>query len=368
MHLEADYERLLAAAGNTLPFATHDWHIAWCRHFLDVHGPMTTEPMIYVVRDAGGGTVAIVPMILTRRAIGPMIVGTLDLLGPDPAITEIRSALIQPAMEEPVARLVQAHLAARRDWDWIHWSGISGPFGDTLASCSVLRPQEPLIDYVIDLPDTWEALHAGLKRNIRESLRHCYNSLKRDGHVFTLEVRREPEAVRAGLERFFELHAMRAGLQDTVQHRDLFAGARVRRFLHDVCARLAQRDIVRIFELHIGGGAVASRLGFVLRGSLYLYYSGFDPNWRKYSVMTTTLAEAIKCAIAEKLVSVNLSTGTDVGKTRWGPRPVRYDSSVQIAQRLRSRLAYGLYRRAREAAHGAPWPARLLARGKRRWA
>jgi hypothetical protein len=38
--------------------------------------------------------------------------------------------------------------------------------------------------------------------------------------------------------------------------------------------------------------------------------------------MTTTMAEAIKYAIAGRLRSVNLSPGTDVGKTRWGPREI----------------------------------------------
>jgi hypothetical protein len=32
-------------------------------------------------------------------------------------------------------------------------------------------------------------------------------------------------------------------------------------FLYDVCARLAARDAVRVFQLKIGSGIVASRLG-----------------------------------------------------------------------------------------------------------
>ena len=46
------------------------------------------------------------------------------------------------------------------------------------------------------------------------------------------------------------------------------------------------------------GQIVAMRLGFVVDDSLYLYYSGYDPLWARYSVMTTTVAEALKYAIA----------------------------------------------------------------------
>ena len=64
---------------------------------------------------------------------------------------------------------------------------------------------------------------------------------------------------------------------------------------------------------------VASRVAFVLGDELYLYFSGYEPEWSRYSVMTTTVAESIKWAIERKMRVVNLSTGTDVSKTRWGP-------------------------------------------------
>ena len=33
--LQPDYEQVLRSIGNTLPFALHEWHVAWCRHFLE---------------------------------------------------------------------------------------------------------------------------------------------------------------------------------------------------------------------------------------------------------------------------------------------------------------------------------------------
>jgi len=37
-------------------------------------------------------------------------------------------------------------------------------------------------------PPTWELFRRNLKRNVRESLRHCYNSLRREGIGFSFEV------------------------------------------------------------------------------------------------------------------------------------------------------------------------------------
>jgi CelD/BcsL family acetyltransferase involved in cellulose biosynthesis len=365
--LATDYERLQRVSANVLPFALHDWHVVWCNHLLRSSKHVHAQPVIYAVRDAAGACRAIVPMILTRRSLGPVVVRALDMLGPDPAITEIRMPLVEPGCEGPVAAAVQRELVANQQWDWVHWTGITETFGAALAANADLHWHEPQLDYVLDLPPSWELLRARLRRNIRESLRHCYNSLTRDGLTFELAVAKDGPAVQHALGRFFALHAARAQLNGGVEHADHFARPMLRRFLSDVCDRLARRGAVCVFEMMIGGKVVASRIGFVVGDSLYLYYSGFDPAWSKYSVMTTTLAEAIKYAIAEKLTTVNLSPGTDVSKTRWSPRAIELGNAVQVARSLKSRIAYNLYQRAKSQAGLPSWLADRFAERKRNW-
>jgi CelD/BcsL family acetyltransferase involved in cellulose biosynthesis len=345
--LRGDYERLQRATGNPLPFALYEWHVAWCNQFLNVNRHIYSQPMIYVGRNRERACVAIVPMILSRRSIGPVKITSVDLLGADPAITEIRTPLVERGYETRVAWAVQRNLAASQGVDWVEWSGISGAFGEALAVGAKLKWHASVPNYVLDLPPTWDVLRAGLKRNIRESIRHCYNSLKRDGHEFQMKVAQEPDTVRDALQRFFELHSLRANLNGTVAHPDHFASGVARRFLLEVCARLVQRGGVRIFQLTVAGEIVAVRIGFVVGDSLYLYYSGFDPRWSKYSVMTTTVVEAIKYAISQGYRTVNLSPGTDVSKTRWGPREIQIARATQVCPSARSRLAWNLYSRAR---------------------
>jgi hypothetical protein len=91
------------------------------------------------------------------------------------------------------------------------------------------------------------------------------------------------------------------------EHHVHFAGTTLKEFLYDVCQSLAARDVVRVFQLKIAGQIVASKIGFVVSDSIYLYYSGFDPVWDRYSVMTTTLAEAFKYGITNRLKTANLS-------------------------------------------------------------
>jgi Acetyltransferase (GNAT) domain len=88
---------------------------------------------------------------------------------------------------------------------------------------------------------------------------------------------------------------------------------------------------------------VATRIGFVFGKELYFYYSGYHPDWGKYSIMTTLIAEAIKWAILNWLEIVNLSTGTDVSKTRWSPKKVTYRQAIQFSASLHIQLIHAAY-------------------------
>jgi CelD/BcsL family acetyltransferase involved in cellulose biosynthesis len=348
LDIQGDYDRLNEATANTLPFALHEWHVAWWSHLSASSKGIRDTLMIHVVRDEAQEAIAIIPLVLTQRTKMGIRVATIAPLGSDPYITEIRAPLVAPGHELRAISAIQRILAGDDRWDWIHWTGLTPQLASALeiacplSSCS-LDQREPVDDAVLDLEPTWEALQGKLKRNIRESLRHCYNSLRREGLDFELEVAHTPAEVRLGVEAFLALHSMRAELRDTIKHPDRFASPRTRRFLFEVCDRLATRAAARVFLLRVRGVVVAARVAFVVGDGMYLYYSGFNPAWKKYGVMTTTVAEAIKYAISRRLRTVNFSAGLDVSKTRWGVRRVCFAEAIQSRSRLRSRLALAAY-------------------------
>ena len=186
--------------------------------------------------------------------------------------------------------------------------------------------------FVVRLPATWEELHAALPRNIRESLRKCRNSLTRDSLTPAFHVLTDVNAIRSSLPAFFDLHRNRALATDTVHHNDVFRRPEDRAFLAGVVDHLAPGGMVRMFQMEIGGKIVAMRLGIACHESLYLYYSGYDTAWAKYSVMTSVNAYAIQYAISMGFRTVNLSTGSDQAKLRWRPEEIP-TISVRIHRR-----------------------------------
>jgi CelD/BcsL family acetyltransferase involved in cellulose biosynthesis len=360
-----DWNALLVRAANDLPFLLPEWLRTWWEVFRE-GGPLIRDTLHFkVVRRCDGELVAIAPFMKTHRpGMGPVQARALNFLGTDPHITEQCGAVVDPACSEAAGRALAEDLAADRCWDWIYWQGLDrqSPFASALDRTLTLDWKEAETGNVLTLAPTWDEFRAGLKRNIKESLRHCYNSLKRDGLTPLLEVARTPSQVDEALTTFLRLHGSRASLTDTVAHPNYFHGARAERFLRRVCARLAERGVARVFTLRVGDAVVASRIGFALPGCLYLYYSGWDPAWGKYSVMTTAVAEAIKYAIAEGLPRVHLSMGVDVSKSRWGPETPLVHDAISVQQRVRSRAALRLFLAGREQARAGGLLGRLLAR------
>ena len=342
--LSVDYRTLIGAMPVVLPFQLPEWHVTWWRTFATKSLAVRDSLRVLVVH-RGARCVAIAPFFASERpAIGPLRLRMLQLFGADPNFTEIRSVLFDPSYEEVCARKLLAHLHTQHDWDLVTWSGVGDGTGlarvlaeDRDASWSV-----PNVHFVLDLPKTFEELRKSLKRNIRESLRHGYNSLKREGHAFELQVAESPAAVAEALPHFYELHRQRATLGETVRHADRFALRGGRAFLDAIADSLSPLGVFKVFTLRVAGAVVAVRIGFVQGKQLYLYYSGFDPAWARYGVMTTTLAETIRWAIDRGLTSIDLSTGNDVSKTRWAPRAIGFHDVMQPHASNRGALAAAL--------------------------
>lgn len=342
--LAGEWRALFESSGCRLPFLAVEWAQAWWNHLR--RGGSTTRDSLQLraIRDAGGALVAVAPLMLTvRPAWSPLRVRQLHFLGADGNLTEVRGLLCAPGAEKAVLAALRTDLEASGGaWDWIHWSGLPPELTEAELGADPARLQKLAAreEHVLEMPDNWETFKSNLKRNVRESLRKCYNSLKRDSHEFTLKVGRAPEDVEGALARLFELHAARAGVTDTIKHRDVFGLPSERSFMVEVCRAFAAQGRFRSFELVIKDAVVATRVGFQFGKAWYLYYSGYDPKWSEYSVMTTTLAEALKVAIAEGITTVSLSTGTDQSKSRWGGKVIPRQEWIQLRGTGRARMAY----------------------------
>jgi len=369
--LEAEW-RALEPLMPAIPFVHYDWLVPWWTHMSAHKASVADELCVCTVRSRMGELLGVAPLMITHRpSVGPLRFRQLQFFGADPNITEVRGVAAASENTGLVYSAVVEHL--RRfplQWDVASLGGLPPDDARLAAEIDQFFPAHvwlsDLADPILYLKPTWEEFNSTLSRNVKESLRKCYNAPKAHGLSFEFHVIERQGEVDAALARFFELHHARSEMTGTIKHRNCFAATRAKRFLTDVCARFARRGMLRVFQIRCGGVVIATRIGFVFGDSMYLYYSGFDPAYRRYSVMTRVLAESIKYAIAAGMQSINLSTGVDVSKTRWSPRTTTY-RAVEFS--CQSRLALlkhdgfrAVSRRLRRGA--APsWLSRILVRG-----
>lgn len=354
--LSGAWQLLETQVEHVLPFQTFAWTRAWWQVF-QVSNIYRQDELLVTAYWVDGQLVAVIPRVITQyRIAGFNLYHYIRPIGADPNLTEIRVPLILPYFQDQVIERWLDTVENFRDPRGLHkviaplqLLNTSTPeefqpsLMDTLMTMTsglrklMLLETRLISNFVVDTAQTWELFRKGLKRNIKESLRRCHNSLAKDGLQAKLEVWSAPEDIRGRLATFYAMHGERANLTGTVSHPDYFAKAQHRRFL-DLLAENASGVGMRLFCLVVNDQPVAMRLAFVVNTELYLYYSGYRQDHAKYSVMTTLVSEMIAWAHAQGLARVNFSIGNDVSKTRWGPQEIVYAEHHYVRDTLPAML------------------------------
>jgi len=348
--LAAEWDALDAEILPRTPFTSRLWNSLWWQHLRRDNLAVRDQFHSYVIRDQYGHLIAVAPMMLTSRpAIGPLRARELHFFGADANLTEIRGLVCRPRHHlAATGALLEAIGNECSDWSWTYLSGLRALDSEIVETPAATAGATPTLTWTRHIPcyflrmnGDWDEFKARLPRNTKEALRKCYNSLRRDGLRFEFKAIRDPIDCDAALSCFLRMHRQRAVCEGvSIRHPDNFRALRSRRFLRAYARELAQRDQLRIFQISIAGRVAATRVGFQFGEQVYLYCSGYDPRWRKYSLMTTLIAEAIRWCIDQQVTVVNLSTGTDRSKTRWRPECSMHSEAIARGPGLRARLAF----------------------------
>jgi CelD/BcsL family acetyltransferase involved in cellulose biosynthesis len=284
-------------------------------------------------------------VITHKPGFGPLQLRLLQFFGAsDGGITEHRCLICRERDEARVIQALASYLYDRKEkWDLFVWTGIHQNGGAQDRQGSLLQVYRETPYYLVSLPDSWEKFRAGLSANMKEAIRKCYKHLARDGHKFTFRAVSRPEDIPISLERLLALHSERAQFKHAPEHQDMFAKAPHRAFIADVGRLMAERNQFLIFELEIDGKVLASRIAVLLGDELYLYYSGYDLDWRKHSIMTTLMCECFKWAIERGIKVVNLSKGKDVSKIRWRGRETCFQDALLMSPTWRGSFISRVY-------------------------
>ncbi len=345
--LRAEWDRLDAQTMPRRPYSSELWNRLWWSYFRRQNKLVRDELSIFTVRDDAGQLIAVAPMRLTHRPpSGPLRVRKLQFLGADQSLTELRGLVCRPQDQLAATKALSAYFQKfSLSWDILRWDGLRADSEDVraVASSADVRSHASLANYVIDLPDDFEKIFARFSQNMRRKARKACSDLEKDGHNYSFRVVTSAADTSDALSRFVDLYHQRvAASTELVSKRNNRLGTPERLgFILDYCKQMADRGHLCVFQIEISGHVVATQLAFRVGDDIYMSFSGFDPVWARYNVMTTLMIEALKWAIANNLRGFNLSCGRDLQKLRWNPRELTFQVVTLTRPNVRGRaLAY----------------------------
>lgn len=337
--LRADWEALSAIAESASPFNSWLWLATWWQVF---GGTYTLR--VFVVR-AGMRIIGIAPFYVLSFGIGPLRLRVLVPLGYGNDLTERLEILVARGRRADVIVQLGAHLARRRKrlWDVLIWDGV---WRDELPAAlqRMVRRTTTRSYEVRALPGSWDEFVKALNKSMRDNIKYYPRLLERTGHRVHTHVAAGPEEMAPALEEFLRLHRARAALTDTHRHVDRFALARHRRFLACVAPVLAAAGAMRITILSVDGVKCAAQIALQCGETVAVYYSGFDPGWRRYSVGMIATAQTLRDALERGARQVDFLGGAGQFKERWDTVPSKQGRVILLRDAPHLAVAFAAYR------------------------
>jgi CelD/BcsL family acetyltransferase involved in cellulose biosynthesis len=312
--LRDEWEELLRTSASNCVFLTWEWLFAWWKHLAEGR-----ELFILTVRDADG-LCAIAPFALSRPSLGRLSpFRSLEFLGTGEVGSDYLDLIVKAGKEQDVWRELAGYLADyRRTLKLDHLKIDGSLIGDFSRSLKQHRWQRSLrksdrSPYIDLAGHSWESYLATLGSEHRYNFKRRLKNLEKRFEVGFTEARNEEER-RYAFSLLVALHQKRweqTGARGAFGVRNLFS-------FHQQMTRAAlQRDWLRLYLLWLDKTAVAAIYGFRYRDVFYFYQSGFDPDYRKWSVGLVIMGLAIKSALEEGVREYDLLYGTEGYKFLW---------------------------------------------------
>lgn len=177
------------------------------------------------------------------------------------------------------------------------------------------------VSFETELPSNWEAYLASLESKQRRDIERKMRQLDRVAEV-RFRVLRNSEVGEAELTSFFQM--MGESRRDKAQ----FLTAEMRSFFEKIAAAMSAYGLLRLAFLEVGVARVAAILYFEYNDRIYLYNSGYMPQYAGMNVGLVSKLYCIRQAIEERKKVFDFLKGSEVYKSRLGGYEVKLSRCV----------------------------------------
>ena len=340
VNLEAEWNETVARAGIAHPFLRHEWVRTWW----DAFSTPGARLYILVVRAQGRIT-----------AIAPFMRDTAPMYGvPTRRIRFIqndhtpRTDIIVAAQPDESYRAIWKALRADRDrWDVLQLSQLERE-SDTRRAFTVGAPL-PLDGCAtgvwkssdspyVSLTGTWDEYLNGLPAKFRSNLRNRMSRLTKLGEP-VLEVLTSRSAIDAACEEAWRLESsgwkQEAGTAITCD-------PAVHRFYTALVERGTAAGWLQLLFLKVGDRRIATSYGACFNDRLFLFKTGYDPEFATGAPFKILTYFAIREAYAQGLTEVDFLGDAEPWKLEWTSTSRGHDWLFVFADTMRARLLHSI--------------------------
>lgn len=317
------------------PFLRHEWFHTWWECF-----GAGRQLHIVVVRH-GPAIIAIAPLMLEQVQMYSLPVRRLDVLQNDH--TPRADWIIAGPPQEAYSAIWKALQDSSDRWDLLQLSRLADD-SPTLAAASDLARRGGCptgtwrgdVSPYLTLNGTWDSYHASLSAKFRSNLRNRLGRLTRLGEP-RLEIITQPDA--AARDDSMRLEA--SGWKDA-SRTSILSNPDVHRFYTELADRAEKHGWLRLMFLTVGGRRIATSYGAVFNDRLFLFKTGYDPEFATCSPFKLLTFFAIQSAYAEGLHEVDFLGDAEPWKLEWTSTSRAHDWLFVFAGTKRARLLHSL--------------------------
>jgi CelD/BcsL family acetyltransferase involved in cellulose biosynthesis len=355
--MRQEWTELHRASGTSNPFSHPAWVSAWLDHF-------TRSEDLHVVtgRTADGELVVLAPFHRRRARLAAPYPGTclrLAGMGSSELLTEIPEILVGGHPPRKAVRSLMSFLLTEcaAEWDWIEFT-LSPDLGwfesdwigqEAEADGAGFMHRSTTAFVVLDLPDEWDALRAGMKRNVKEAVRRSTNRLAKLEEGWDYDVARDDAEFGDALDDLVRLHHARSKVTSHELHGDYLRDAGDEAFLRSAAGEMFSAGAGNVARIRVGERPAAARLVLRVNGAVFLSVSGMElgPTVWDLGLGTQLTVQTVKDAIARGDGVANLSANPDEGKLRWSERLELHHGFLVTSPRRGARIRTAAYLLAR---------------------
>ncbi len=314
--MASEWNRLLERSVHPLPFLRHEYLAVWWQS-LGAGEWSQARLAVAVYRDDEGRLLGAAPFFITPTAHGP----TMMLVGSH-RLSDYLDVLVVPEAQEAFARaLGQALFGPRRAFPevrrWEGWNLLPDSplrrFTEGWAEQFGWRRAESPCEEapILPLPPSWEGYLHLVGKKQRHEIRRKLRRAQRQPEPVRWHRVTQPEELDPAMDRLFALmehHPPKAAF---------FTPPR-RRWLRQVARTALEHGWLFLAFLYVGERPAAAFLCFDFHQRLWIYNSGFDPEFKHLSPGWVLLAHMIQWAIARGYRAVDFMRGDETYKYRFG--------------------------------------------------